>query len=269
LGIRATIGEKVLSNGVYCLGRGVAGLRPKPELNDRFLWHWLSMVKDQLASKGRGSTFKQVNRSDISELQIPLPSITEQRRIAAVLDKADELRAKRRSALETLETVPEAIFIEMFGNDSDNWPSHSINDLASEVPGSIRTGPFGSQLLHSEFVDDGVAVLGIDNAVQNRFVWAKPRFITPEKYQALKRFTVRPGDVLVTIMGTCGRSAIVPHDIPLAINTKHLCCISLDRDKCLPLYLTACFKPRSTELLLGNRGSCRFGPAVDATDIVS
>ena len=75
LGIRASIGEKVWADGVYCLGRGVAGLRAKPTVDSRFLWHWLTHVEAQLAAKAKGATFKQVNRQDIGELEIRLPSL--------------------------------------------------------------------------------------------------------------------------------------------------------------------------------------------------
>jgi len=115
LGIRATIGEKVLSDGTYCLGRGVAGLRAHPNLAPNYLWHWLSHIRPFLASKAKGATFKQVNRQDIGELEIQLPPLAEQRRIAEILDRAEALRAKRRAALAQLDTLTQAIFLALFG----------------------------------------------------------------------------------------------------------------------------------------------------------
>ena len=242
LGIRASIGEKVLADGEYCLGRGVAGFRAGKELDSRYLWHWLTQIQPELANKARGATFLQVNKNDIAELEIALPPLPEQRRIAAILDQADALSAKRQEALAQLDSLTQSIFIEMFdGQQSQEWPIETIADVAALHDGAIRTGPFGSQLLHSEFVAEGVAVLGIDNAVANEFRWGERRFISEAKYRDLRRYTVRPGDVLITIMGTCGRCAVVPDDIPVSINTKHLCCITLNAMKCRPEFLHAFF----------------------------
>lgn len=118
LGIRASIGAKVLPAGEYCLGRGVAGLRPGHDLDRQFLWHWLAVSTPALAAKGRGATFLQVNREDIGAMQIPLPPIDEQRRIAAILDQTDALRANRRQALAHLDAFQHSIFLDMFPVES-------------------------------------------------------------------------------------------------------------------------------------------------------
>jgi type I restriction enzyme, S subunit len=213
--------------------------------SDRVIPDYLARTLQALASKllqtVRGTTADNISTDVLRALEIPLPALPEQRRIAGQLEQADRLRRTRRYALDLSDTFLPAAFLGLFGETGDRFPAPTVDELAADKPHAIRTGPFGSQLLHSEFTDSGIAVLGIDNAVNNEFAWSQRRFITPEKYEQLKRYTVFPGDVIITIMGTCGRCAIVPDDIPMAINTKHLCCITLEQNRCLPIYLHGAF----------------------------
>jgi type I restriction enzyme S subunit len=265
--IRATIGDRNWADRDYCLGRGVAGLRAHPgKLYPRYLWHWLGCATANLLHAARGATFLQVSRRDIENLVLPIPtSFSEQRRIADILDKADTIRRKRKEAIGLTEELLRSAFLEMVGPGAPaygNWSVRTIASLAAGTPNSMRTGPFGSDLLHSEFVDEGIAVLGIDNAVQNRFTWGERRFITPEKFRKLHRYTVFPGDVIVTIMGTTGRSAVVPDDISTAITTKHLATITLNRNEAEPEFVSqALFRHPEVlrQIAAANRGAIMSG----------
>ena len=170
------------------------------------------------------------------------PPLPEQLRIAALLDKADALQQSDRQLLTKYDALTKSLFLNLFGKEksaSQDWPVVKFETIASHEKGSMRTGPFGSDLLHSEFVDEGIFVLGIDNVVNNRFEWAKSRFISEEKYEILKRYTVKPGDVLISIMGTIGRIAVVPDSISRAINSKHLAAITLNQKISCPAFAAA------------------------------
>jgi type I restriction enzyme S subunit len=224
-------------------------LRAGPDIDPRYLFHliWNKAFRRLATINMTGSAGqKRVPKSFLQSHEIPLPcrngkpDIREQKRIATILDKADAIRRERHSGLRLMDDFLRSLFLEMFGGAAA-WPMKTVETMLANKPNAIRTGPFGSQLLHSEFVDSGIAVLGIDNAVNNDFRWGKLRFITPEKYEQLRRYTVHSGDVIITIMGTVGRCAVVPRDIPTAINTKHLCCLTLDAGRCLPEFLHAYF----------------------------
>ncbi|KII18344.1 hypothetical protein OO25_03425 [Phaeobacter sp. S60] len=213
-------------------------MRPGGDLDKKFLLHFLLTPKQvaHVANRATGANLPRLSPIELAAMEIPLPPLKEQRRIAGILDAADALRRRRREALALLDTLPGAIFAEMYGKRSD-LPTAKIEDVVV----NSRTGPFGSQLLKSELVEAGIPVLGIDNVVTNKFVEETPRFITEEKYKALQRYTVIPGDVLITIMGTCGRCAVVPTGIPTMVNTKHLCCLTPKHDEIHSEYLRAAF----------------------------
>jgi type I restriction enzyme, S subunit len=238
--IGARCGKCFYADGKWTSLANTQLIFPNPQRADaKFLWYQLNDERRWHRS-GTGQPF--IKPADVKVHRVFLPALSEQRRIVQILDKADALGLFRRSAIAQLEVLTQSIFLDMFGAPVEGrWPMTTVAGVARDEPGSIRTGPFGSQLLHSEFTDKGIAVLGIDNVVENEFRWVARRFISEAKYRELRRYTVFPGDVLITIMGTCGRCAIVPDDIPTAINTKHLCCITLDQTKCLPTFLHAYF----------------------------
>jgi len=218
-------------------------LRPGSDVDGRYLFYMVWNPYFRFAGK-RNMTGtagqKRLPAIFLESFKIPLPPLPEQRRIASILDKANAIRHKRQEAIRLTEDFLRSAFLEIVepgASDYEKWPEYGIEGLALDKKNSMRTGPFGSDLRHSEFVDEGIAVLGIDNAVKNYFDWGERRFITPEKFEKLKRYKIFPGDVIITIMGTTGRSAVIPDDIPLAITTKHLAAITLNRKLAHPEFI--------------------------------
>ncbi|WP_229791052.1 restriction endonuclease subunit S [Zhihengliuella salsuginis] len=234
--------QRIVHEGIVSPAYGVWDIVDESSVDRDYLERYLrsSRAISFYKSKLRGSTARRRSLPGpvFKSMPISLPEFPEQRRIADILDRADALHAKRREAIAHLDTLAQSIFHEMFGGRT---ASATVEGIAASEKSSIRTGPFGSQLLHDEFVDSGVAVLGLDNVVGNEFRWGQRRYITAEKYKQLERYTVHSGDVLISIMGTTGRCVVVPSGVPQAINTKHICAITVDQTKVLPSFLRGAF----------------------------
>ena len=235
LGIRATIGEKVLSDGEYCLGRGVAALRANPKLESRFLWHWLDHTRPILSAKAKGATFKQVNRQDIKELEITLPPIAEQKRIAAILDKAEELRELRRQALRELDAIAQSIFIEMFGASIEASKNSVVSSLGPHLQFMTSGGrgwakfysTKGSRFVRS--LDVRVNYISSEDSV----------YVTPPDNAEAKRTRTSKGDVLLTITGSqIGRIAPVLQDLDGAFISQHVAILRPNMETINPFFLS-------------------------------
>ena len=262
------------------VGYGVEGLIGSTVARMRFLQpdYWdTGFIGRLLQSKfqelnehaqARGATIPHVDKSKLEAIKVPRLSKCEQCHIAAILDKADGIRRKRTYQLGIISDFLRSAYVHTIGrlnSSHGDWEPLTIEALAEQRKGAIRSGPFGSALRHGEFVDDGVAVLGIDNAVRNKFVWAERRFILRSKYEELRRYKVFPGDVIITIMGTTGRSAVVPKDIPEAITTKHLATITCDRELIHPEVLS--FAIHSDPLVIHQIKSYNKGAIMDGLNL--
>lgn len=211
LGIRASIGEKVWADAEYCLGRGVAALRPKRALDRNFLWHWLTYIEPVLAAKARGATFKQVNRLDIAGLEISLPTLVKQRRIANILDNADALRAQRRTALAELDTLTQSTFLGLFGDPIENSRKFPISPLI-ELIDPNRPISYGI-LMPGPDQETGVSYVRVTDMKAGGIDLSGIRKTTAEMSHTFRRSVLRAGDLLMSIRGHVGRYAVVPPEL--------------------------------------------------------
>ena len=131
---RAPIGHVAVNTVPMATNQGFKSFVPKPGRTDaKFLYWWLRTNRAYLESLGNGATFKEVSKTIVSRIEIPLPPLAEQRRIAEVLDRAEALRAKRRAALAQLDSLTQSLFLDLFGERLDA-PAVDMNPKRAHVP---------------------------------------------------------------------------------------------------------------------------------------
>ena len=136
---RAPIGHVAINTVPMATNQGFKSMVPGPKLDASFLYWWLKCHRSQLEQLGNGATFKEVSKAVVERIEIPLPPLEEQKRIAAILDQTDELRRKRQRALTRLNQLGQAIFDEMFGDPATNpkeFESKPLGDVIEFVGGS-------------------------------------------------------------------------------------------------------------------------------------
>jgi type I restriction enzyme S subunit len=142
------------------------------------------------------------------------------------------------------------------------WHWFTVEQLASAEPRSIQSGPFGSNLKHSEFQDKGRLVIGIDNVQDGEFSKGANHRISEAKFRELSKYSARPRDVLITVMATIGRVCVVPDRIEPSIITKHVYRITVNRELAAPEYLAIALRGASevrAQLLGSVQGQTRPG----------
>ena len=193
---------------------------------------------------GVGGSLLRARPAEVFKIQIRLPPLAEQKRIADILDAADALRAKRREAIAQLDTLLQSTFLDMFGDPVVNpmgWHVARLEDYFSKTRAGTCCGPFGSALKKHEYVEDGIPVWGIDNVKPNEFIQERSLFITPAKFARLRRYSVDPGDILISRAGTVGRMCVALPTVEQSIIGSNLIRLTLNPGAMLPVYFTCLY----------------------------
>ena len=174
----------------------------------RYGFYACSTLKNKLATMAPATTVPIVSKSKFEQLKIPIPPLSEQRRIAAILDQADALRAKRREALAQLDSLTQSIFIEMFGDPATNPRKWETLPFKSQIE-SVRYGT-GSP---PPYVDHGVSFIRATNIKEGRISTKDLRKISAEDAQKLKKCRVNHGNLIVVRSGVnTGDCAVIPRE---------------------------------------------------------
>jgi type I restriction enzyme S subunit len=132
LSVRAPVGPVNIANQKCCIGRGIAAIRPKKELLTEYLFYFMLFNEKSIESKGSGSTFKAINKDQVSKIKIPVGPIEEQKRIVSVLERAEKLKEKRKQANMFTKQLPKSLFLKMFG-DMDQKSKYPVVELRSVI----------------------------------------------------------------------------------------------------------------------------------------
>lgn len=163
-------------------------LRPKPGIDLDFLCRVLENY--DVTPFVTGTTRGKLTKAGASEIPIPIPSLPDQRRIAAILDQADALRTKRREALAQLDSLAQSIFIEMFGDPLENqkqWTTKHLGELLESITNGANADQTDS--------GSGWPITRIETIWNGAIDSTRVKYVEPN--QDLKeRYQLKHGDIL-------------------------------------------------------------------------
>ncbi len=231
---RATLGALALVQEPTATNQGFKSVVFAGEADPHFYYHLFKRLGPELERRASGTTFLEIPAREFNAVVVPLPSLSEQRRISAILDTLDYLIRKTEQVIAKLKQVKQGLLHDLLTRGIDEngelrdperhpeqfkdsplgripkaWKVVRLGDALNGAGGFIQTGPFGSQLHAYEYVLDGVPVVMPQNMAGGRINMRGIATISPARADQLRRHRVQRNDVLVARRGDVQRCAAV------------------------------------------------------------
>jgi type I restriction enzyme S subunit len=193
---------------------------PSSELDKRYFFHYLNTPYFQNFIQNAGSRAAQAgfNKEELKDLQIPLPPLATQKRIAEILDAADALKCKDQELLKKYDDLAQAIFIDMFGDPVKNekgWEVSALEDLCIDIVDCPHTTPN-----HTQEITDFPCIR--TSEMKNRKIsWGSMKYLNKEEYsKRVKRLIPEAGDIVYAREGTYGQAVLLPENYHFALGQR-------------------------------------------------
>jgi len=210
---RAPIGHCAIAAYPLCTNQGFKSVIPNHRLDSVYGYYALRYMTPAIVALGRGATFAEINKEMFESVRIPVPALSEQKRIAALLDKADRLRRTRRYAQDLSDSFLQSVFLDMFGDpvtNSHGWNQAEIVDMCGVIIDCPHYTPktFSSHKTAYPFIRT--------SDIQDGYLdWSTTRYVESEEYiKRISRHRPTKGDVIYSREGErFGFAARVPSGI--------------------------------------------------------
>ena len=244
--IFAKIGEAIrlnrrsINNKACCIDNNLMAFVSKVGFW-KYFYFW-SLQLD-LYDYTNATTVPAIRKSDLEGIEMPLPPLAEQQRIVERIEtlfaKLDETKEKLQNTLDTFEIRKTAILHKAFtgeltanwrkhhGLTMDSWEEKTLNDIAS-----YKKGPFGSSITKAMFVPKTANTYKVyeqGNVIRKDLTYGH-YYITSEKYQELKGFSVKAGDILISCAGTIGEVYKLPPECEEGVINQALMRVRLNQN---------------------------------------
>jgi type I restriction enzyme S subunit len=262
IGRKGTIGSVTLTKGSFWPIDTTYYIKLKQKSS--FYWLYYLLFNLDLNKLDSSTGIPGLNRNDVYNLRVPLPPLPEQHRIAEILSTIDETIERTEALIEKYRHIKAGLMGDLLTRGIDEegrirseethefkdsplgrvpkmWKVEKIKDVVQNKKGSIKIGPFGSQLKLEDLVKKGFKVYGQENIINKNFQNGD-RYLTHEKYNSLKSCTIFPGDLVITMMGTIGKCMIFPDEFNIGIMDSHLLRIQPDKSILITHYLALIFE---------------------------
>ena len=216
---KLTLGKMAFAGDDLYTNEAIMSLGKRDDIDLKFLYYYFSSLDwGKLATGNEKVKGKTLNKKSLGEIPVAILSKTDQERIVERLDAAfaqiDELKSNAEKQLAEARALFQAALTQAM-QPKPGWQEIAFKDICSFV-----RGPFGGSLKKECFKESGYAVYEQQNAIYNKFSFRY--FIDEEKYESMKRFSVNPGDLIMSCSGTIGKVAIIPDDAKQGIINQAL-----------------------------------------------